>query len=178
MTALQAVQGAAVVLAAAVLLGTVVNRALAPGAPRRVAWDTALILGCAAPALALLGPYLGEDRLWPGAAIIAAGYGGFHLIRTRQLRAADRDGVRKLLGLHRDASYGEVLQQVERLEPHPLTGGGRIALTLAALTLLVVGALLDRFEIAMAALALGVAETTVRSAYRRALAARVRAIGR
>ena len=56
------------------------------------------------------GPYL-QGRIWPGAAIIAAGYGGFYLIRTRQLRRADRDGVRRLLGLEKNASYGEALSR-------------------------------------------------------------------
>ena len=78
----------------------------APARPRR----PAIILGCAAPALAVLAPYL-QHRLWPVAAIIAVGYGGFFLIRTRQLRRADRDGVRRLLGLHKNASYGEVLSR-------------------------------------------------------------------
>ena len=41
----------------------------------------------------------------------------------------------------------------------------------------VVGFQLDRFEIAVIGLALGVAQTTVSGAYRRSLATKVRAIG-
>jgi hypothetical protein len=175
-TALESVQVAGGLLATAVLLGTIVPRLLPHGAWRRRAEDLAIVLGCAAPALALLGPYLG-GRVWPGAAIIAAGYGGYHLIRSRQLKRADRDGVRRLLGLHRDATYGEVLQQVERIEPQPVTPRGRIVLVVGALIVLGVGQELDRFEIAALALLLGAAETTVRGAYHRALASKVRDIG-
>jgi hypothetical protein len=174
---LAAVQIAASVLAVAVLLGSVAARLLPPGAWRRGAWDMAIVLGCASPALALLGPYL-EGRIWPGAAIIAAGYGGFHLIRSWQLRRADQDGVRRLLGLEKTASYGEVLLVVERIEPKPLTAGGRAVIGVGAVAALIAGALVGRFEIAVIALLLGAAETTVRGAYRRALAARVRSIGR
>jgi hypothetical protein len=173
---LESVQVAGAVLAAAVLLGTIARRVLPYGAPRRLAWDWALVLGCAAPVLALLGPYL-QGRIWPGAAIIAAGYGGFHLIRGRQLRRADRDAVRRLLGLHRDASYGELLQQVERIEPRPLTAAGRAVLVAGAVGILAAGLLVDRFEIAAVGLLLGAAETTVRGSYHRALAAKVRSIG-
>ena len=134
------------------------------------------MLGCAAPVLALLGPYL-QGRIWPGAAIIAAGYGGFFLIRTRQLRRADRDGVRRLLGLEKEASYGEALSTAERIEPQPLTTAGRLVLAAGAAAAIVAGILLDRFEIAIIALLLGAAQTTVSGAYRRSLAARVRAIG-
>jgi hypothetical protein len=176
LTAIQSVQVAGSVLAAAVFLGTVVSRLLPHGAIRRIAEDMAIVLGCAAPALAVLGPHL-RGRIWPGAAIIAAGYGGFHLIRSRQLRRADRDGVRRLLGLHKDASYGEVLQQVERLEPKPVTNAGRAVLVAGAVVALAAGHLLGRSEIAVLGLLLGAAEATVRGAYRRALAARVRKIG-
>ena len=85
MTAFQSVQVAGSVLAAAVLLGTIASRLLPPGAWRRNAWDLAIVLGCAAPVLALLGPYL-QGRIWPGAAIIAAGYGGFFLSGSRRSR--------------------------------------------------------------------------------------------
>jgi hypothetical protein len=175
-TALQSVQVAGSVLAFAVLLGTVVPRLLPYGAWRRRSEDLAIVLGCASPLIALLGPYL-RGRIWPGAVIIAAGYGGYFLIRSRQLRRADRDGVRRLLGLHRDATYGEVLQQVERIEPHPLTTTGRAVLVVGALIALGVGQLLGRFEIAALGLLLGAAETTVRGAYHRALATKVRDIG-
>ncbi len=150
---------------------------LPAGAWRRSAWDLAIVLGCASPVLALLGPYL-QGRIWPGAAIIAAGYGGFYLIRTRQLRRADHDGVRRLLGLEKDASYGEVLQNVERIEPKPVTTTGRVVIAAGACAALAIGVAVDRFEIAVIALLLGAAETTVRGAYHRALAARVRTIGR
>ena len=126
--------------------------------------------------IAISGPYL-RGRIWPGAAIIAAGYGGYFLIRTRQLRRADRDGVRRLLGLHRDATYGEVLQQVERIEPQPITTTGRIVLVVGAVLALAAGQVLGRFEIAALGLLLGAAETTVRGAYHRALATKVRDIG-
>jgi hypothetical protein len=175
-TALQSVQVAGSVLAGAVLLGTIVTRLLPHGAWRRRAEDLAIVLGCASPVLALLGPYL-RGRLWPGAAIIAAGYGGYFLIRTRQLRRAERDGVRRLLGLHRDATYGEVLQQVERIEPRPITPAGRVVLVAGAVAALAAGQVLGRFEIAALALLLGAAETTVRGHYHRALATKVRDIG-
>ena len=89
------------VLAVAMLLGTIASRLVPPGSAaaaqsrtRRSCW------AAPPPVLALLGHYL-HRRLLAGAAIIAAGYGGFFLIRTRQLRRADRDGVRRLLGLER-----------------------------------------------------------------------------
>jgi hypothetical protein len=104
-------------------------------------------------------------------------YGGFYLIRTRQLRRADRDGVRRLLGLHRDATYGEVLQQAERLEPRPVTVRGQLVLTVGAAVLLGIGIAVDRFPAALAGVALGVAEGTIRAAYRRALVRKVRQIG-
>lgn len=176
MSAAQSVEVAASVLAVAVLLGTIASRLLPPGGWRRNAWDSAIVLGCASPVLALLGPYL-QGRIWPGAAIIAAGYGGFFLIRTRQLRRADRDGVRRLLGLDKNASYGEVLGTIERIEPKPLTTTGRAVLTVGAVGAIVAGIVLDRFEIAVIALLLGAAQTTVSGAYRRTLAAKVRSIG-
>jgi hypothetical protein len=164
------------VLAAGVLLATIVARLLPYGAWRRTAEELGIILGCAAPAIAILGPYL-RHRSWPGAVIIAVAYGGFYLIRTRQLRRADRDGVRRLLGLHRDATYGEVLQQLERLEPRPVTVRGQFVLTGGAVVLLAIGMAIGRFSAALAGVALGVAEGTVRAAYRRSLARKVRQIG-
>ena len=176
MSTLESALVAGSVLAFAVLLGTIISRLLPFGAWRRRAEDLAIVLGCAAPLIAITGPYL-RGRIWPGAAIIAAGYGGYFLIRTRQLRRADRDGVRRLLGLHRDATYGEVLQQVERIEPQPITTTGRIVLVVGAVLALAAGQVLGRFEIAALGLLLGAAETTVRGAYHRALATKVRDIG-
>ena len=50
-------------------------------------------------------------------------------------------------------------------------------LAAGAAAAIVAGILLDRFEIAVIALLLGAAQTTVSGAYRRSLAAKVRAIG-
>ena len=88
-------------LAVAVLLGTSCRGWCPRGGWRRWAEDLGIILGCAAPALALVARYL-QHRAWPGAAVIAVAYGGFYLIRMRQLRRADRDGVRRLLGLEQE----------------------------------------------------------------------------
>jgi hypothetical protein len=173
---LGAVQVAGAVLATGVLLGTIVSRVVPFGAWRRASEDYGIILGCAAPALALLGPYL-RHRLWPGAALIAFAYGGFYLIRMRQLRRANRDTVRRLLGLHKDSTYGEVLQQVERIEPRPVTLQGQIVLSVAAAVLLSVGITVGEFTTALAGVSLGVADGTVRAGYRRALARKVRSIG-
>jgi 4-hydroxybenzoate polyprenyltransferase len=150
---------------------------LAPGAGRRLNDETALILGFAAPALALLSPYL-HDRLWPPAAVIAAGYGGFYLVRMRQLRRANRDGVRLLLGLDKDATFGEVWQNAERLEPRPVTNLGRVVIGGAAVALVVVGYVIGRYDTALVALMLGAADTTLKPAYHRALVKRVRDIAR
>ena len=81
--------------------------------------------------------------------MIAIAYGGFYLIRMRQLRHANRDGVRRLLGLHRDASYGEVLQQVERIEPRPVTATGQLVLVAAAVATLALGVIVDQFTAAL-----------------------------
>src|SRR3954454_11621522 len=143
---------------------------------RRNAEDLGIILGCASAPLALLARFT-HHRSWPYAAVIAIAYGGFYLIRMRQLRRADRDGVRRLLGLHKDATYGEVLQQVERIEPREVTTSGQLILTGAAVAMLAVGVAIDHFTAALAGVALGVAEGTVRAAYRRALARKVRSIG-
>ena len=129
-------------LACAVTLATIVSRMLQPGAGRRLSEETALILGFAAPALALLSPYL-HDRLWPPAAVILCGYGGFYLVRMRQLRRANRDSLRMLLGLHRDATFGEVWQNAERLEPQPVTNTQR-AVIVGAATAVVVARLRPR----------------------------------
>jgi hypothetical protein len=175
-TAAQSVEIGGAVLAVAVLLGTIVSRLVPDGAWRRWCEDVGIILGCAAPALALVARYL-QHRSWPGAAVIAVAYGGFYLIRMRQLRRANRDTVRRLLGLHKDATYGEVLQQVERIEPHPVTQQGQLLLTLVAAALLLSGIAFGRFTTAVIALLLGVADSTVRAGYRRALARKVRSIG-
>jgi hypothetical protein len=163
-------------LAFATLLATIVSRLLPFGAPRRTAEDVGIILGCAAPALALLAGQV-RTTLWAAPAIIGAGYGGFYLIRSRQLRRADRDGVRRLLGLHRDSSYGEALGQAERIEPRDLTPPSRAALAVGAATIAATGIATDNFREALAALALGAADATLRPAYRRALARKVRSIG-
>jgi hypothetical protein len=169
------VTAAGAVLACAVFLATIVSRMLAPGPGRRLAEESALILGFAAPALALLSPYL-HDRLWPPAAVIAAGYGGFYLVRMRQLRRANRDGVRVLLGLDKNATFGEVWQNAERLEPREVTNAGRLAIAVAAVGVIVVGYALGRYDTALIALILGAADTTLRPAYHRALVKRVKEI--
>ena len=64
----------------------------------------------------MFGFYL-HHRLLAGVAIIAVAYGGYFLIRMRQLRRANRDGVRRLLGLDRDATFGEVIWQWRRSSP-------------------------------------------------------------
>jgi hypothetical protein len=171
------VTAAGVVLVCAVSLATIVNRQLPYGAGRRLTEETALILGFAAPALALLSPWL-HDRLWPPAAVIAAGYGGFYLVRMRQLRRANRDGVRMLLGLHRDATFGEVWQNAERLEPGEVTNIQRLAIAAGAAVLVVAGYLVGRYDTALIVLMLGAAESTLRPAYHRALVKRVREIAR
>jgi hypothetical protein len=162
-------------LAAAVLLGTVLNRVVPRGGPRRTLEEAALILGFASPALGLTGPYL-RHHLWAPAAVVAAGYGGFYLVRIRQLRRADRDRIRGLLGLHRDATFGEVWREVERIEPRTLTNGGRLVIGIAAAAILAAGALLHRYDAAVIGLLLGAAESTLRPAYHRRLADRVRDI--
>ena len=100
-------EAAAAMLVIAALLGTVVARSLPYGGRRRTAEEAALILVCATPAIALLTPYL-RHHLWAPAAVIACGYGSFYLIRSVQLRRANRDTVRLLLGLRsrRDVRRG------------------------------------------------------------------------
>jgi hypothetical protein len=168
---------AGAVLVCAVFLATIISHMMPPGPGRRLTEEAAIILGFAAPALALLSPWL-HDRLWPPAAVIAAGYGGFYLVRMRQLRRANRDGVRLLLGLDKDASFGELWQNAERLEPRPVTHLGRLVIAGAAAALIVVGYVLGRYDTALVALMLGAADTTLRPAYHRALVKRVRDIAR
>jgi hypothetical protein len=167
--------GGAVLVLAAVLAAA--GRLSAPGAGRRNAEETALILTFAGPAVAVFARYLNHD-LWAPAAVVAVAYGGFYLTRMRQLRRADRDGVRVLLGLERDSSFGEVGQQLARIEPRPLTPAGRLVLVAAAAAIAIAGLALHRFDTAMVALALGAAETSLRPAYRRALVRKARDIGR
>jgi hypothetical protein len=175
-TAAQGLQGGGLVLAVGLLLATAVARALPEGWPRRFSEETGIILACAGPAIAVLAPYV-RHRVWPIAVIIAIAYGGFFLLRSWQLRRANRDGVRRLLGLHRDASYGEVLQQVERLEPRPVTFANQVILAVSAAAVLVVADLLGLLVPAFTALCLGVGEATARAAYYRQLGKKVRQIG-
>ena len=175
MSASAGVTAAGVVLVCAVTLATIVSRGLPPGAGRRLTDETALILGFAAPALALVSPWL-HDRLWPQAAVIAAGYGGFYLVRMRQLRRANRDGVRMLLGLDKNATFGEVWQNAERLDPKPVTNTGRLVIAAAAAGL--IGYVVGRYDTALIALMLGAADTTLKPAYHRALVKKVREIAR
>jgi hypothetical protein len=165
-----------VALAAAILLGTIVNRMVPHGTPRRGCEEAALLLGCAAPALAVFGEYL-HRHLLSGVAVVAVAYGGFYVIRMRQLRRAGRDGVRRLLGLERNASYGEALSAAERITPGALSVGGRLVLAAAAAVVVVAGILLGHFDTALVGLSLGAAESSVRPAYHRALATRLRDIG-
>jgi hypothetical protein len=162
-----AVLGGAV-LAVAIMLGTIVNRLVPAGGIRRGCEEGALLLGCGAPALAVFGPYL-NHRLLAGVAVVAVAYGGFYLIRSRQLRRANRDGVRRLLGLAKDASFGEAAGQAMRVEPAPLAA--------AAAVVVIGGRLLNHVDTALIGLALGAAEAGVRPAYHRALARRTRDIG-
>ena len=176
MNATQAAVTGGIALAAAILLGTIVNRLVPHGTPRRGCEEAALLLGCAAPALAVFGEYL-HRHLLSGVAVVAVAYGGFYVIRMRQLRRAGRDGVRRLLGLEREASYGEALSTAERITPGTLSTSGRIVLGAAALVVVVAGLLLGRLDTALVGLALGAAEASVRPAYHRALATRLRDIG-
>jgi len=169
-------EAAAAMLLVALFLGTIVARALPFGGMRRTAEEAALILVCATPALALLTPYL-RRHLWAPAAVIACGYGSFYLIRSFQLRRANRDTVRLLLGLHRDATFGEVWSEAERINPRPLTNRGRLVIAAVAATILVVGQMTGRYDTALIGLGLGAAESTLRPAYHRRLVDRIRQIG-
>jgi hypothetical protein len=170
-----AVLGGAI-LAAAIMLGTVVNRLVPAGAGRRACEEGAMLLGCAAPAIAVFGSYL-HRHLLAGVAVVAVAYGGFYLIRSRQLRRANRDGVRRLLGLDKNASYGEVEQQALRVDPRPTTPTGRAVLAIAAAAVVIAGLVLDRFDTALIGLALGAAEVSIRPAFHRNLARKARQIG-
>jgi hypothetical protein len=97
-------------------------------------------------------------------------------VRMRQLRRANRDGVRLLLGLDKNASFGEVWQNAERLEPREVTTAGRFVIAIAAAGLIVIGYAIGRYDTALIALMLGAADTTLRPAYHRALVKRVKEI--
>ncbi|HET7170898.1 MAG TPA: hypothetical protein VFI18_04620 [Gaiellales bacterium] len=169
-------EAAAAMLLVAAFLGTIVARALPVGGMRRTAEEAALILVCATPAIALLTPYL-RRHLWAPAAVIACGYGSFYLIRSFQLRRANRDTVRLLLGLHRDATFGEVWNEAERINPRPLTNRGRLVIAAVAAAILVIGQMTGRYDTALIGLGLGAAESTLRPAYHRRLVDRIRDIG-
>ncbi len=83
-----------------------------------------------------------------------------------------------LLGLDRDASFGEVWQHAERLEPRPVTNVGRLVIAVAAARAGRGRLRLGRYDTALIALMLGAADTTLRPAYHRALVKRVRDIAR
>ena len=175
MSRAEGLEAAAALLVLAAFLG-VSARMLPFGGMRRTAEEAALILVCATPALALLTPYL-RHHLWAPAAVIACGYGSFYLIRSFQLRRANRDTVRLLLGLHRDATFGEVWAEAERIEPRPLTNRGRLVIAGAAAAILVIGQMTGRYDTALIGLGLGAAESTLRPAYHRRLVERIREIG-
>jgi hypothetical protein len=172
----EGLEAAAALLVIAGFLGGIVARTLPFGGMRRTAEEAALILVCATPALALLTPYL-RHHLWAPAAVIACGYGSFYLIRSFQLRRANRDTVRLLLGLHRDATFGEVWIEAERLDPRPLTNQARLVIAAAAAAILVIGQMTGRYDTALIGLGLGAAESTLRPAYHRRLVERIRQIG-
>ena len=175
MSRAEGLEAAAALLVLAGLLG-VTSRVLPFGGMRRTAEEAALILVCATPALALLAPYL-RHHLWAPAAVIACGYGSFYLIRSFQLRRANRDTVRLLLGLHRDATFGEVWAEAERIEPRPLTNRGRLVIAAVAAAILVIGQMTGRYDTALIGLGLGAAESTLRPAYHRRLVEKIRQIG-
>jgi len=171
----EGLEAAAALLVLAGCLG-VTSRVLPFGGMRRTAEEAALILVCATPALALLAPYL-RHHLWAPAAVIACGYGSFYLIRSFQLRRANRDTVRLLLGLHRDATFGEVWAEAERIQPRPLTNRGRLVIAAVAAAILVIGQMTGRYDTALIGLGLGAAESTLRPAYHRRLVEKIRQIG-
>ncbi|HSD04053.1 MAG TPA: hypothetical protein VLB81_16875 [Gaiellales bacterium] len=175
MSRAEGLEAAAALLVLAGCLG-VTSRVLPFGGMRRTAEEAALILVCATPALALLAPYL-RHHLWAPAAVIACGYGSFYLIRSFQLRRANRDTVRLLLGLHRDATFGEVWAEAERIEPRPLTNRGRLVIAAVAAAILVIGQMTGRYDTALIGLGLGAAESTLRPAYHRRLVEKIRQIG-
>ena len=175
MSRAEGLEAAAAMLVLAACLG-IAARILPPGGMRRTAEEAALIVVCATPVLALLTPYL-RHHLWAPAAVIACGYGSFYLIRSFQLRRANRDSVRLLLGLHRDATFGEVWAEAERIDPRPLTNRGRLVIAGVAAAILVIGQMTGRYDTALIGLGLGAAESTLRPAYHRRLVEKIRQIG-
>ena len=175
MSRAEGLEAAAAMLVLAACLG-IAARILPLGGMRRTAEEAALIVVCATPALALLTPYL-RHHLWAPAAVIACGYGSFYVIRSIQLRRANRDTVRLLLGLHRDATFGEVWAEAQRIEPRPLTNRGRLVIAGAAAAILVIGQMTGRYDTALIGLGLGAAESTLRPAYHRRLVEKIRQIG-
>jgi hypothetical protein len=171
----EGLEAAAALLVLAGFLG-VAARTLPFGGMRRTAEEAALILVCATPAVALLTPYL-RHHLWAPAAVIACGYGSFYLIRSFQLRRANRDTVRLLLGLHRDTTFGEVWAEAERVDPRPLTNRGRLVIAVVAAAILAIGEMTGRYDTALIGLGLGAAESTLRPAYHRRLVEKIRQIG-
>jgi hypothetical protein len=171
----EGLEAAAALLVLAGFLG-VTARMLPFGGIRRTAEEAALIMVCATPALALLTPYL-RHHLWAPAAVIACGYGSFYLIRSFQLRRANRDTVRLLLGLHRDTTFGEVWAEAERIDPRPLTNRGRLVIAVVAAAILAIGEMTGRYDTALIGLGLGAAESTLRPAYHRRLVEKIRQIG-
>jgi hypothetical protein len=171
----EGLEAAAALLVLAGFLG-VAARTLPFGGMRRTAEEAALILVCATPAVALLTPYL-RHHLWAPAAVIACGYGSFYLIRSFQLRRANRDTVRLLLGLHRDTTFGEVWAEAERVDPRPLTNRGRLVIAVVAAAILAIGETTGRYDTALIGLGLGAAESTLRPAYHRRLVEKIRQIG-
>lgn len=175
MSRAEGLEAAAALLVLAGFLG-VAARTLPFGGMRRTAEEAALILVCATPAVALLTPYL-RHHLWAPAAVIACGYGSFYLIRSFQLRRANRDTVRLLLGLHRDTTFGEVWAEAERVDPRPLTNRGRLVIAVVAAGILAIGEVTGRYDTALIGLGLGAAESTLRPAYHRRLVEKIRQIG-
>ena len=175
MSRAEGLEAAAALLVLAGFLG-VAARTLPFGGMRRTAEEAALILVCATPAVALLTPYL-RHHLWAPAAVIACGYGSFYLIRSFQLRRANRDTVRLLLGLHRDTTFGEVWAEAERVDPRPLTNRGRLVIAVVAAAILAIGETTGRYDTALIGLGLGAAESTLRPAYHRRLVEKIRQIG-
>jgi hypothetical protein len=171
----EGLEAAAALLVLAGFLG-VAARTLPFGGMRRTAEEAALILVCATPAVALFTPYL-RHHLWAPAAVIACGYGSFYLIRSFQLRRADRDTVRLLIGLHRDTTFGEVWAEAERIDPRPLTNRGRLVIAVVAAAILAIGEMTGRYDTALIGLGLGAAESTLRPAYHRRLVEKIRQIG-
>ena len=175
MSRAEGLEAAAALLVLAGFLG-VAARMLPFGGVRRAAEEAALIMLCATPALALLTPYLRHHR-WAPAAVIACGYGSFYLIRSFQLRRANRDTVRLLLGLHRDTTFGEVWTEAERINPRPLTNRGRVVIAVVAAAILAIGEVTGHYDTALIGLGLGAAESTLRPAYHRRLVEKIRQIG-